>query len=371
MHHPNKLIAFFNAYSHGKAGGDSVFIEIAKRLTDFEITVITSELGKTFCQQAGLQADYRITSNESTFTKVISTYLKRTWKAFFFNLDLHPNDILLGTSDFFPDVLPIYWLRLGNQKLKWIQHVFHLIPSSRKIPYVTQKISLFLIKHLADAIVVDNHILKEELLRIGFDAKKIFVNYPGIDLPYLHSISKDSKTIYDGVCMAQIRPSKGILELIDIWKFVCDEKPGAKLAIIGKGQKEVVDEIREKIKRLDLDSHIKLLGFLADDAAFSLIKNSQVFLFPSHEEGFGISPLQAQALGLPVVAWNLPVFAEVFPKGMIQVPIGDSKTFAGEVINLLKNKQVYKKLSEEAVNNAAQYDWDRTAQREVSFIKMM
>jgi len=363
-----KLIAFMNSYSQGKSGGDMVFIEIAKRIKSFEKVIITSYLGKKLCQENGIEAKYLVTTKEFEFKNVILTYLQRTIKAFFFDFKVKKNNVLLGTSDFLSDVLPIFWLKIKNPKVKWIQHIFHLIPSLRKISYFAQKISFLLIKNRADLIIVDNSLLKKELVKLGFNKKKIEVNYPGIKLEYLKKI-KPAKRGYEGIFMAQLRPSKGIFDLIKIWKLVCREKPEARLGVIGKGEKEIMEEIKTKVENAGLKRNIKLLGFLEDDKAFGTIKASQVFVFPSREEGFGIAPLEAQALGLPAVAWNLPVFDEVFPKGMIKLKMGQIEEFAEEVINLLNNKNFYQKLSKEAKGNAGKYNWEKSAEREILLMK--
>ena len=363
-----KLIAFMNSYSQGKSGGDMVFIEIAKRIKSFEKVIITSYLGKKLCQENGIEAKYLVTTKEFEFKNVILTYLQRTIKAFFFDFKVKKNNVLLGTSDFLSDVLPIFWLKIKNPKVKWIQHIFHLIPSLRKISYFAQKISFLLIKNRADLIIVDNSLLKKELVKLGFNKKKIEVNYPGIKLEYLKKI-KPAKRGYEGIFMAQLRPSKGIFDLIKIWKLVCREKPEARLGVIGKGEKKIMEEIKTKVENAGLKRNIKLLGFLEDDKAFGTIKASQVFVFPSREEGFGIAPLEAQALGLPAVAWNLPVFDEVFPKGMIKLKMGQIEEFAEEVINLLNNKNFYQKLSKEAKGNAGKYNWEKSAEREILLMK--
>jgi len=363
-----KLIAFMNSYSQGKSGGDMVFIEIAKRIKSFEKVIITSYLGKKLCQENGIEAKYLVTTKEFEFKNVILTYLQRTIKAFFFDFKVKKNNVLLGTSDFLSDVLPIFWLKIKNPKVKWIQHIFHLIPSLRKISYFAQKISFLLIKNRADLIIVDNSLLKKELVKLGFNKKKIEVNYPGIKLEYLKKI-KPAKRGYEGIFMAQLRPSKGIFDLIKIWKLVCREKPEARLGVIGKGEKKIMEEIKTKVENAGLKRNIKLLGFLEDDKALGTIKASQVFVFPSREEGFGIAPLEAQALGLPAVAWNLPVFDEVFPKGMIKLKMGQIEEFAEEVINLLNNKNFYQKLSKEAKGNAGKYNWEKSAEREILLMK--
>lgn len=358
-----KLIAFMNAYSQGKSGGDMVFIEVAKRLKDYDKVVVTSLLGEKLCQENGLKEKYLITTRESEFRNVIWTYFRRTVKAFFLKLKIKNKDILLGTSDFLPDVLPIFWLKVKNPKAVWVQHIFHLIPSSRKISYFAQKISFLLIKNRADLIIVDNSLLKKELVKLGFNKKKIEVNYPGIKLEYLKKI-KPAKKGYEGIFMAQLRPSKGIFELIKIWKLVCQRNPKAILGIIGKGERRVIEDLKKEIKSFGLEKNIYLLGYLEDKRAFTIIKASKIFVFPSYEEGFGIAGLEAQVLGLPVIAWNLPVFEEIFKRGMIKLKTGEIEEFSEKVLESLNNKNLYQKLSKEAKKNAERFSWEKTAAKE-------
>lgn len=369
MKNQPQLIAFMNAYSQGKSGGDMVFIEIAKRLKNYDKVIVTSLLGKKLCQESGLKGKFLITTRESGFRNAIWTYFRRIIKAFFLKLTLKDKDILLGTSDFLPDVLPIFWLNLRNKKNKWIQHIFHLIPPSRKIPFLAQKLSLFLIKQLADTVVVDNHLLEKDLVGLGFNPEKIVVNHPGIDHAFLKSIKTRGEKIYDGIFMAQLRYSKGIFDLVKVWQLVCKKLPEAKLGIIGKGEREIMEKIKAEIEDAGLEKSIDLLGYLEDDKAYNATKASKIFVFPSYEEGFGIAALEAQVLGLPVIAWNLPVFEEIFPKGMVKIPLGKIEKFASEIVNLLADKKFYRKLSKEAVNNANQYSWDETAKRELELIK--
>ena len=364
-----RIIAFINSCSQFKTGSDMVFIEIAKRLKDYEMVIVTPSVGKTLCQNCGLRRKFLLTTQNETpeFGNVIITYIKRTFKALFLKIGVKDGDVLLGASDFFTDVLPILWLKLWHRKkkIKWIQHIFHLIPSSRKIPFYSQRISLFLVKHWADKVTVDNSLLKDDSVRkFGFNPQKIIVNYPGIDLHYLEKIKANKKNAYDAIFMAQLRPSKGIFDLIKIWSLVCQQKPELKLGIIGRGKKEIVEAMKKMVKDYDMEKNITFLSYLPDDRAYSMIKSAQVFITPSYEEGFGISMLEAQFLGRPVVAWHLPVFDEIFKKGMVKVKVGDLERFAREVVRLLTDNNFYQKFSKEAVVNAKQYDWDKSVRGE-------
>lgn len=362
-----RLIAFINTCCRYKTGSDLVFIEIAKRIPEYEKIVITPVIGKALCQICGLKdATWLITSHGEEIDNVILNYIKRTLKAFFVPLKIKSGDILLSTSDFFPDVLPVLWFKfkakLQGKKVSWVQHIFHFIPHDRKISFYAQQVSLFLIKHLADAVTVDNSLLEQGLTSRGFSPDKITINYPGINLEHLRGVRADVGRGYDAVFMAQLRRSKGALDLVKIWDIVCKQNPKLKLGIIGTG--ELLGDLKKLTKELGLEQNVTFLGYLQDDEAYAVIKASRVFASPSQEEGFGISILEAQALGLPVVSWHLPVFDEIHKQGMVKVEIGNIEKFAQELLKLLEDEEYYNAAVQEALVNSSKYDWSSTAQRE-------
>lgn len=364
-----KLIAFMNSYTQGASGGDICFIELAKRVNKFEKTVVTSLLGKKLCESKGLTANYLIATKEQIFRNVIFTYFKRIIKAIFLSPKVDNGDILYSTSDFLPDVFPVFCQKIKNKKVYWVQKIFHLIPADRFIPHSAQKISFFLIRYFADLAIVDNQALKEELTQQGFNINRVELNYPGIDTDYFKNIGTNGSKYYDATFLGRLHPSKGIFDLVEVWKLVCENKPDAKLAIIGGGDKRFKRELKKKIKDTNLECNIDVLGYLEGDEAFRMVKAGKVFVFPSHEEGFGIAILEAMACGLPVVAWDLPVYREVFSKGVIRIPIGNTKEFAKAILSLLEDEQLHKDISREAKEISQRYDWDKIAKRELELIE--
>jgi len=364
-----KLIAFMNAYTQGISGGDVCFIEIAKRLDGYNKIVVTSLLGKKLCKSKGLTANYLITTKEQQFKKVISTYIKRILKALSLKIDISAGDILYSTSDFLPDVIPAFVRKISKREVKWIQKVFHLISPDRIVPYYAQKISFLFIKYFADLIIVDNDILRRDLIAQGFSKERVVVNHLGINLKYFQSLTVSSKTGYDAVFLGRLHPSKGIFDLIKIWKIVIKNKPELKLGIIGSGDVKITKKFKEEILKEGLQDSMDLLGYLEDNEAFSVLKKSKIFVFPTREEGFGLAVAEAMACGLPVVAWDLPVFKEVFPKGMLRIPMGEFEKFAKSILELVKNENLYKKLTTEAKEIIQHFDWNVVAERELNLIE--
>ncbi len=365
-----KIIAFMNAFSQGKSGADIALIEILKREKNHPKIIITSLLGKELCQENGLEAEYLLTTKEKKFNNPWIIYLKRIFLAIFLKINLDSRDLLIVSSDALPDVIPAFFMKLRKRKTLWFQRLHHLIPKARKIAWLFQKLSFILIKSKADQISVNSKLLKSQLISLGFSLKKIFVNYSGIGIKDPEKI-KTKKHGYEAVFMAQLRRSKGILDLPEIWQEVIKIIPQARLAIIGKGEEKIIAGLRGKIVVKQVNKNIDLLGFLPNQLAFETIKSAKVFIFPSYEEGFGLVLVEAQALGLPVVAWDLPVFAEIFPQGMIKISQGDKVAFARAVIEILENNELRQKLTKEALVNARRFNWEKTAEREIAVIKTM
>ncbi len=363
-----KLIGFINSYTEGMSGGDLRFIEVTKRINDFEKIVITSSSGRKTCEARGLSAEYLITTKEERFRNLYFTYILRMIKAIFLKPAIQNKDILYSSSHFLPDVFPAFILKLKNRKVMRIQLIFHLIPSDRIISHYAQQLSLFFIKRFADLVIVDNCLLKEELVTQGFDAKNIEVNPPGVNTSYLKDIKSVKEKSYDSCFLGRLHPSKGIFDLIEIWKLVLNKKENAKLAIIGGGNERLEDELKKKIMDANMEHNIAIMGYMEDDKAFGIVKSSKVFISPSHEEGFGMAILEAMACGLPVVAWDLPVYREVFPKGIIRVPPWNIEEFAGSILNLLEDSKLYGRILKEARETSLHYDWDKIVKRELELI---
>jgi glycosyltransferase involved in cell wall biosynthesis len=75
------------------------------------------------------------------------------------------------------------------------------------------------------------------------------------------------------------------------------------------------------------------------------------------------------ACGLPVVAYDLPVYHEIFKHGLVTVPLKDFKHFSEEVISLLENDERRQLLGDEGRNQATLYDWNNVAAREFSLMQ--
>lgn len=369
------IVCMMNSFSSGKSGSDVLLIELLKRLQRYDMSVVTSELGKDLCEREGLRGRFYLTSKELTFPWwFIGMYGWRTIKALCTHEIHWDNSILYVSSDFFPDVLPVFFKKKKSNL--WIQFVHHVYPPfwERKgslivnsLGFYLQRISFIFIKNHADVVIAVNCLLRDQLVKAGFDKKKVLVIPNGIDLEYLKKVPP-SKKKYDAVFLARLKPSKGIFDLVPIWKKVCEKLPGAKLAVIGNGSSKIKKKLIKEAQAHNLERSIDFLGFMKNDRAFSLIKSSRVFIAPSHEEGFGIAIAEAMACGAPAVTWDLPVYKIIFRRYSIQVEEHNIGQFAQRIIEILQNTAKARLVSLEGKRYIQKYSWDRIINKHIKVI---
>jgi glycosyltransferase involved in cell wall biosynthesis len=141
------------------------------------------------------------------------------------------------------------------------------------------------------------------------------------------------------------------------------------LAMIGGGNNKLEQELKKLVKKCNLEKNIHILGYLDDEEAFGILKSSKIFVFPSHEEGFGISILEAMTCGLPVVAYDLPTYKSIYGNNILKVPIGDFKQFAENILKLLNEKQIRDDIGLKGQEFIQKYDWDEIAEGELKILK--
>ena len=362
---PKNFVGLMNAYSQGMSGGDARFLEVVKRVSSFfdRVTIISSSLGVNVARVRGVTSHFVSTSNETKFSRVIPTYIIRALRAILLVGVVEDGDILYVSSDFVPDVFPAAFFKL-RKKVRYVQMIFHIIPRSRPVSHYAQRVTHELAKVLADVVIVDNELLREDLVQNGFRREKVILNPPGIDTYRAVSMPPIQRK-FDATFLGRLSQSKGIFDLVSVWKIVTEKLERATLAIIGQGDGVTMRKLRTMIAENGLGEKISVFAQDLNEERFGLLKSGKVFVFPSHEEGFGMAIVEAMACGMPVVAWNLPSYSASFSGGIVKIPRFDLRRFANAVIEVLGNDHLRARLSDEAKEEAIRYEWDKIIPKEL------
>jgi glycosyltransferase involved in cell wall biosynthesis len=115
------------------------------------------------------------------------------------------------------------------------------------------------------------------------------------------------------VVLGTIEPRKNHLLLLNLWRqFAATLGPAApRLVVVGRRgwENENVLDMLERCAALD--GLVREAGMLPDREVASLLRGARALLFPSFAEGFGLPLAEALALGVPVLASDLPALREV------------------------------------------------------------
>lgn len=133
------------------------------------------------------------------------------------------------------------------------------------------------------------------------------------------------------VTIGTIEPRKNHAMLLDVWDRLGPEAPFLYI-IGGHGWADAAVMAR----LADPPPTIKVLSGLTDAAVFAILHDAQALLFPSLAEGFGLPPVEAAAMGVPVVASNLLVIRELLEDFAVYLDVTDSYSWVETIRTLGK-----------------------------------
>lgn len=145
------------------------------------------------------------------------------------------------------------------------------------------------------------------------------------------------------VMLGTIEPRKGHEMMLDVWQDLLAElgPDTPQLLIIGtRGWNN--DAVFTRLDQLPPDGPVHEMSGLDDAVVTALMAGSQALLFPSHAEGFGLPPVEAAALGIPVLSSDLPVIREVLGDIPVYVSELDRYQWQNTVKSLIKDQQTYR-----------------------------
>lgn len=124
----------------------------------------------------------------------------------------------------------------------------------------------------------------------------------GINLDEYPHYSKEIKTKKKALFLSRIHVKKGIENLIDAWTLL-DNKitKNWHVEIIGNGELDYIISLRNKIKKVGLETSIKVLDPVFGDDKIKAYQSADLFVLPTYSENFGIVIAEALASSLPVI----------------------------------------------------------------------
>lgn len=131
-----------------------------------------------------------------------------------------------------------------------------------------------------------------------------------------------------------------------------------KLFLVGKGGFGY-EKIRDQILKSKFARNVLELGFVSENEKWELLKNAEVFVFPTQYEGFGIPILEAQSVGTPVVASNNSSIPEVVDGSTLLVDPEKPEKIAEAINKLISNETLKDDIIAKGLDNVKRFSWEK------------
>jgi glycosyltransferase involved in cell wall biosynthesis len=167
------------------------------------------------------------------------------------------------------------------------------------------------------------------------------------------------------VYIGRIKKYKRLDHLLKAFAIVKEMAPNASCIIAGKADEKVLLQLEKLAKRLGIERNVSFKTDISEVQKRELLTKAWVYVISSTKEGFGISALEAQACGTPVVGYAIPGLVDCVENGVtgFLVRNGDYKALAQAMKFLFLNKEIRLKMSKNAIARASNFKWEISAEK--------
>jgi glycosyltransferase involved in cell wall biosynthesis len=203
---------------------------------------------------------------------------------------------------------------------------------------------------------------RDDLIGRGLPASNVHLVHCGMDhgtYSFDSGVKKDKTPTV--VFLGRLRKYKGVQILLRAMSAVREKVPGTKLVVVGDGPYR--GELERIAAELGLGDAVRFAGYVSQEEKVRLLRTSHVAASPSPKEGWGLTVVEANACGTPVVASRSPGLRDSVRDGETGylVAHGDELELAGRIVELLQDESKREKMSAAAVQWAGTFTWERCA----------
>lgn len=352
------LIFNWRDTKHKYAGGAEVYIqELAKRW------VANGNAVTLFCGNDNKHAHYEMIDGIEIYRRG-GTYTVYIFAFFYYLLKFRGKyDVIVDCENGIPFFTPLY---AKEQVILLIHHVHQEI-FMHFLSFPLNTIAKLLEGKLMPLVYFNKNIVtvskssQEDINRLSFTKEKniqiipngvsqsLFVDYPKTDNPSF-------------IYLGRLKEYKNIDIAIKAFAKVVHVRPNATLSIVGSGESYPV--LKRLVYALGIEKSVMFHGRVDDEEKAMLLSKSWAALQPSQMEGWGLTVIEANAAGTPVIASRVNGLQDSVIDGKtgILVSAGNINQFANAMMAISEDHVLRMSLSFEAREWAKNFDWSKSSE---------
>jgi len=211
----------------------------------------------------------------------------------------------------------------------------------------------------------------EDLVKRGFDRNRIHIVYCGLNTAAYYPDKSDSHDPGHPyiACIGRLKKYKRFDLVLKAFRILCDQDSETHLLVIGDG--DYIGNLKKLAASLGIQARVRFTGHATARQKVRFLRGARFVVNTSPKEGWGLTNIEAQACGVPVVASNSPGLRESVRDGEtgLLVPHGDVDTLSHTMKRLLTDDSLRSRLSAAALVWAKGFSWDKSADETIELIQ--
>ncbi len=215
----------------------------------------------------------------------------------------------------------------------------------------------------ADRVIAVSQFTQSELaVWTKVDPREVKVVHNGVDpswfdIPRAASPHPRPYLLFVG----NIKPHKNLGQLLEAFDSLKDRIPH-DLVLVGKKEGFIVGDKAVFEKARHLKERVHFTGEIDDQRLQQYYAFTDLLVFPSLYEGFGLPPLEAMACGRPVAASFIPSLVEICGKAAQFFDPNRPEDIAQKIQEVLGNEGLRQDLVQKGLERARQFTWEKCAE---------
>jgi len=233
----------------------------------------------------------------------------------------------------------------------------------------------------ARLVLTDSAFSRDEIVRhFGVPSEKVRVVPLGMRRPPADGAAPHPSGVRTGSASALILFVGSIFRRRHVDRLIaafCEtvaaRVPASRLEIVGENRSYPPVDLTDVLRRYpaEIAARVSLRSYVDEAALADLYARASVFAFPSSYEGFGLTPLEALAHGVPPVVLDTPIAREIYDGAAryVSPDLTSPDALAAAIIELLTSSAAREAVLAHAEAVLGRYDWDRAAAQTLAAIE--
>ncbi len=210
-------------------------------------------------------------------------------------------------------------------------------------------------------IVAVSESTKSELVEQGIPEHNIHIIHNSVDHTLYSTGNEKKERSFTIGFLGRIKKYKSIDHLLQAFDLVKTEIADAKLVIIGDG--DYLPALRKTASKMKHRDDITFTGYVPGKEKVRLIRGLDVVVNTSSKEGWGLTVIEANACGIPVIGTNVPGLRDSIldeETGLLY-QYGDIEALTALLFRFFGDEELRRRLSKNALDWASKFNWDDSA----------